>query len=125
MVKAFDLRDIEKGCAYSLHRISKFIEPCLLLLLTRRTSHGYELLERLEELGFHRESMDVGAVYRTLRKLEKDGFVKSSWRDTKGKKRKRTYTVTPQGVHLLALWTERIKERKRALIKFMRIYNQG
>lgn len=116
---------MEKGCAYSLHRVSKFIEPSLLLLLSKKASHGYELIERLEELGFHRESIDIGSVYRTLRKLEKVGFVRSSWEVAKGNQKKRDYVITSDGVRFLALWAERIEERKKALSKFLTIYRKN
>lgn len=119
-----DIQQLEKGCVYSLHRVSKFIEPSLLLLLSKRGSHGYELLDRLGDLGFHRESIDVGSVYRTLRKLEKEGFVRSSWGEAKGRMKKRTYTITPQGIGLLARWADRIEERRRALAKFLAIYRE-
>ena len=124
MPRKSDLQRLEKGCVYSLHRVSKFVEPSLLLLLAKKASHGYELIERLEELGFHRESIDIGSVYRTLRKLEKEGFVRSSWKEAKGKKKKRDYIITPEGLRFLARWAERIEERKRALAKFMRIYQR-
>jgi PadR family transcriptional regulator, regulatory protein PadR len=124
MTRQGDLQRLEKGCVYSLHRVSKFVEPSLLLLLSKKASHGYELIERLEELGFHRESIDIGSVYRTLRKLEKEGFVRSSWEKAAGKKKKRDYLITPEGLRFLARWAERIEERKRALAKFMRIYQQ-
>lgn len=119
------LQRLEKGCAYSLHRVSKFVEPSLLLLLSKKASHGYELIERLEELGFHRESIDIGSVYRTLRKLEKEGFVRSSWKDAAGRKKKRDYIITPEGLRFLARWAERIEERKRALAKFLAIYRES
>ena len=119
-----DLEKKEKGCIYSLHRVSKFIEPSILLFLSRGSSYGYDLIEKLKELGFHKESVDVGAVYRTLRRLEKEGFVRSAWQETKGKKKKRYYNITPEGKILLEMWAERIKERKRALSRFMRIYQK-
>jgi len=121
MVKE-DLEKKEKECIYSLHRISKFIEPSLLLFLSKGTSYGYDLIEKLKELGFHKESIDVGAVYRTLRRLEKEGFVCSTWQKAKSKKKKRYYNITPQGKILLEMWAERIKERKRALSRFVKIY---
>ncbi len=123
MVKE-DLGNKEKECIYSLHRISKFIEPSMLLFLSKGSFYGYDLIEKLKELGFHKESVDVGAVYRTLRRLEKEGFVCSSWQEAKSQKKKRYYNITPQGKILLEMWAERIKERKRALSRFMRIYKQ-
>jgi len=119
-----NLQHKEEGCTYSLHRVSKFIEPSLLLFLSKGSSYGYVLIEKLKELGFHEGAIDVGAVYRTLRKLEKEGFVNSSWQEIQGQKKKRYYDITPQGMQLLEKWTERIKERKRALAKFIRIYQQ-
>lgn len=119
-----DLQKKEKGCTYSLHRVSKFIEPSILLFLSKDSSYGYELIKKLKQLGFHQESVDIGAVYRTLRKLEKEGFVDSSWQETEGKKKKRYYNITPDGIHLLANWTERIKERKKALSRFIKIFHQ-
>jgi DNA-binding PadR family transcriptional regulator len=64
----------------------------------------------------------VGAVYRTLRRLESEGFVRSVWQEGKSKKKKRYYDITPQGKILLEMWAERIKERKRAMSRFMKIY---
>ena len=120
-----DLEKKEKVCIYSLHRVSKFVEPSILLFLSKDSSYGYDLIKRLRQLGFHQESVDIGAVYRTLRKLEKEGLVASSWQETKSKRKKRYYNITPQGKILLEMWTERIKERKRALSRFIKIYQQG
>ena len=118
------LNEKEKGCDFSLHRVSRFIQPSILLFLSRRPSYGYELIEKLKDLGFHEESIDIGAVYRTLRKLEKEGFVKSSWQ-TKESRKKRVYKITPNGKVLLRIWVERIKERKGALEKFIDFYQGG
>ncbi|MCD6080967.1 MAG: helix-turn-helix transcriptional regulator [Candidatus Omnitrophica bacterium] len=118
------LNEKEKGCDFSLHRVSRFIQPSILLFLSREPSYGYELIEKLKSLGFHEESIDVGAVYRTLRRLEKEGFVKSSWQ-IKERRKKRVYKITPNGRVLLRIWVERIKERKEALEKFIKFYQGG
>lgn len=114
------LQEKEKGCDYSLHRISRFLQPSLLLFLSKSPSCGYELIDKLRNLGFHKEAIDVGAVYRNLRKLEKEKFVRSVWE--KGKRKKRLYKITPQGKTLLKMWVGRIKERKKALEKFVKLY---
>lgn len=119
------LNNKEKGCDYSLHRISRFIQPSLLLVLSKGSSYGYQLIEDLKDLGFHQESIDIGAVYRTLRKMEKEGFVKSLWGKDKTKRRKRYYKITPSGRSLLKMWIARIKERKQALEKFIALYKGG
>mgnify|MGYP000032265297 CR=1 FL=1 len=125
------IRDLKKGldkqeahCDFSLHRVSRFIQPSLLLFLSKGASYGYELIDKLKGLGFHKESIDVGAVYRTLRKLEREGFVKSAW-VKKDSRRKRVYKITSEGRALLKAWIERVKERKQALEKFIKIYQGG
>jgi len=118
------LNEKEKGCDFSLHRVSRFIQPSILLFLSRKPSYGYELIEKLKSLGFHEEAIDIGAVYRTLRRLEEEGFVKSSWQ-VKERRKKRVYKITPNGKVLLRIWVERIKERKEALEKFIEFYQGG
>ena len=115
------LDEKEKGCDFSLHRVSRFIQPSLLLFLSKGPSYGYELIDKLKMLGFHKDTIDIGAVYRTLRKMEKEGFVKSLWK-IGGARRKRVYQITPQGKTLLKAWIERVKERKQALGKFIDLY---
>jgi len=111
----------ERSCDYSLHRVSRFIQPSILLFLSKSVSYGYELTEKLRDLGFDKD-LDVGAVYRTLKILEKDGFVKSFWEEGKTKRPKRYYKITRQGRSLLRLWAQRIDVRKHALEKFLNLY---
>src|SRR5204862_6222014 len=59
-------------------RIERFVEPSLLLLLRERPLHGYELLERIPELGVEGR-VDIGNLYRLLRSLEEEGLVQSEW----------------------------------------------
>ncbi len=118
-----ELDEKEKGCTFSLQRLSRFIQPSLLLFLSKGQCHGYDLIEKLGVLGFHKEAIDIGAVYRTLRKLEKEGYVKSFWSSQKGRKR-RVYRITSRGRTLLKFWIERVKERKEALNKFIIIYQE-
>ncbi len=39
--------------------------------------HGYKLIQMLMDIGF--SSVDQGNVYRTLRKLEKENLISSTW----------------------------------------------
>ena len=99
--------------------ISRFVEPCLLLLLHRGDSHGYDLLERLKEFGFADDTVDSSVVYRYLRAMEDRGFVTSSW-DTEGPgPPRRVYHITEEGKAALNSWVEGIKELKRELERFL------
>ena len=122
MKKELDAK--ERACDFSIRRISRFIEPSILLFLSRQDYHGYELIDRLSFLGFHKEDIDIGAVYRVLRRLEKEGFVRSKW-ESRGGRRRRVYRITRQGKELLASWVGRIRERREALDRFIAVYEEG
>src|SRR3989338_11286799 len=75
--------------------VQRFIEPCILLLLSRGSSHGYGLLEDLEK--HCGEKVDIGNLYRTLRKMETNGWVKSEWGANKAGRDRRIYTISKSG----------------------------
>jgi DNA-binding PadR family transcriptional regulator len=116
------LKEKEKLCDYSLHRVSRFIQPSLLLFLARRPTHGYQLIDDMKSLGFHDSEVDIGAVYRNLRKLEAEGFVVSSWEKGESRRKRRNYRITLSGRDLLDQWAGRIRERMKSLEEFIRIY---
>lgn len=74
--------------------------PSLLLLLAERPAHGYELTERLTEMGF--SAGGTSAVYRELKRLEDDGLVAGTWEapPSRGPARK-VYGLTPGGKRAL------------------------
>ena len=76
-----------------------FLRPCVLLLLREQPAHGYDLLQRLRALGFERD--DPGGLYRTLRALEDDGLVSSSWEPSAVGPDRRTYDLTRRGREVL------------------------
>jgi poly-beta-hydroxybutyrate-responsive repressor len=86
------------------------------LLLLREPGHGYELLDRLNNYGL--STVDTGGLYRHLRRLEKQGFLASSW-DTEGRgPARRMYTVTSAGIAHLAQWVDIARQQARALQEF-------
>ncbi|HHX25932.1 MAG TPA: PadR family transcriptional regulator [Firmicutes bacterium] len=105
-------------------RMAKFMEPCLLLLLRGQRSHGYELMERLGDLGFEGTSSDMATLYRTLRQLEDDGMVLSEWEEGSQGPKKRVYELTEDGLILLENWALVIKENRDRLARFLVKYEQ-
>lgn len=93
-----------------------------MLLLKQRTSHGYELMARLEEYGFSADSVDPGAVYRTLRRLEAEGAVESEWETSEAGPAKRQYKITEDGKELLDAWAKALRRTKEHIDKFLNDY---
>jgi poly-beta-hydroxybutyrate-responsive repressor len=105
-------------------RIERFQVPAILLLLRERPTHGYELIERLPELTAE-ERVDVGNLYRVLRRLEQDGFVTSEWDASLPGPAKRTYELTDDGRALLDRWSEGLRETQARLDAFLKRYDEG
>src|ERR671934_440880 len=101
-------------------RVERFVEPSLLLLLRERPLHGYELLERIPELGEGR--VDIGNLYRLLRKLEDEGLVRSEWSADLPGPAKRTYELTAEGRRLLDRWAEALRGAQETISAFLQRY---
>ncbi len=105
-------------------RVERLGEPALLLLVSRGTTHGYELLERLPDL-VGEERVDVGNVYRALRALEDDGLVVSEWKADLPGPAKRSYTLTNEGRALLAEWLRALDALRDDLTTFLDHSKEG
>jgi poly-beta-hydroxybutyrate-responsive repressor len=109
-------------CGCSEQRVPRQLQPLILLILKGKDSYGYELIEKISEFRFHDSPPDVGAVYRNLRSMEKEGWVKSKW-DTKGSgPAKRIYRITSQGEEILHGWAITLRKRREALDQFLNLY---
>lgn len=112
------------GCERRDLRVERFIQPCLLLLLHEKPSHGYELLERLNDFGFEYNFPGTGAVYRNLRSMEDDGLVSSDWDVVQSGPARRLYSLTPVGVDAIHVWAAHARGRVEALERFLSRYEQ-
>jgi PadR family transcriptional regulator PadR len=110
-------------CSCSLGRLSRLIEPGILLALKRQCcSHGYELADCVAKMELTDSEVEPGAVYRILRDLEAQGCVVSSW-DTSGRgPARRRYELTPVGEELLQMWVQVLTRRRDALNQFLAAY---
>jgi PadR family transcriptional regulator, regulatory protein PadR len=102
-------------------RVERFVEPTLLLLLRERPLHGYELLERIPELGVEGR-VDIGNLYRLLRSLEQEGLVRSEWSADLPGPAKRTYELTEEGHRLLDRWAEALRRAQTTISGFLERY---
>ena len=105
-------------------RISRFLEPCLLLLLRGDATHGYNLLDALRQFGFTPGSVDASVVYRILHEMEEAGWVSSQW-DTAGSgPPRRVYTVTADGEEYLAAWINDLRRTRDEIDQFIATYTR-
>jgi len=104
-------------------RPKNWLEPVILVSLRQWNYYGYEMLERLTPFGY--EAMNPGTLYRTLRRMEQNGHVKSEWETAKAGPARRKYHLTEAGERYLDLWVEGMKHYQQAVNTFFRLYTGG
>ena len=97
-----------------------WLVPVLLLMLRQWSSYGYELMEKMSTFGL--VAMNPGTFYRTLRQMEKDGMVSSSWDTSEGGPARRMYSITDAGEAYLNYWAESLNQYQRMMDTFFRLY---
>jgi DNA-binding PadR family transcriptional regulator len=103
----------------------QYLSLCLLLLLSRKNSYGYELLERLGKATFTMRIPGPGTVYKNLRMLEEHKFLKSDWVTKSSGPAKRVYKITREGREILEAWSVSLRQHKKALEDFLAEYQKS
>ncbi len=102
--------------AWSKH----WLVPVILLMLREWNSYGYELMEKMSSFGV--EVINPGAFYRTLRQMEKDGIVSSTWSTSEAGPARRVYSITVAGEAYLKFWAESLEQYQKIMGTFFRLY---
>lgn len=89
--------------------LRRFLRPAILLLLAEEPVHGYELMNKLKELGVGRGA-EPSLVYRILHVLERSGLAESRLDDSGAGPARKVYALTPQGMEMLDLWMSNLDE---------------
>ena len=105
-------------------RVRGFLQPCLLVALSRGEGHGYSLLDRLEKFGFDSEQLDPSLVYRALRDMEDSGWVESRWDDDSQGPRRRVYQILPGGEAHLAGWIDDLRRVRNEIDLVVQTYQE-
>jgi len=100
-----------------------FLTPWLLLLIRSLSMHGYQLMQTMTMLGL--TAFDPTTVYRTLRRLEKEGLIISDWKTGEAGPAKRVYSLTEVGEELLGTWASALEQYQNVLNRFFDLYTEA
>lgn len=98
-----------------------FLRPCLLLMIGEAPAYGYDLLERLRDMGF--KQIDPGLLYRSLRAMEQEGLLVSGWTNSEVGPPRRTYQLSEEGRDWLHAWAGSVRQTERILGQFLVRYD--
>src|SRR5215831_1424040 len=86
-------RELKKGSA----------ELLILSLLEARPRHGYELSKLIEVRSDGQIAFHIDSLYPLLYRLEERGWIRGTWVEKAGERRRRLYKLTADGRRMLAL----------------------
>ena len=85
-------------------------EMLILSQLEHRPSHGYEIAQLIESRSNGALAFHVASLYPILYRLERRGLIAGRWVEKSGQRRRRYYSLTPEGRKVLAAqrrtWSE-------------------
>jgi len=98
----------------------RFVEPVVLFLLKQKgRSYGYELSGELAAHALTDADIEAAALYRTLRQLEKNGFVHSEWDSGHSGPARRLYMLTELGELHLVEWITVLDHMSKSMARFV------
>lgn len=81
-----------------IQQVRKGSTPLLVLsVLMQGPLHGYAIMRALEARSQGYFTMNAALLYPTLHQMEQDGLVQASWAEGSGSRRRKIYTITPDG----------------------------
>jgi PadR family transcriptional regulator PadR len=105
-------------------KLERYIQPSILLALFVKPSHGYELIQGIQEFGFVEGQAPPGMIYRHLRQMEEDGLVSSQWLTEESGPAKRVYSLSSEGVAMLEIWVGYMENQASKLNAFVDRFRQ-
>ena len=107
-------------CTCAMGHLYRFIEPVLLLIIREKgRSYGYDLTTSVAQYAFTDAEIEKAVLYRTLRRLEKNGYVTSDWDVEEPGPARRVYTLTKDGRAHLREWGQVLSKVAGSMTRFV------
>jgi PadR family transcriptional regulator PadR len=99
------------------------LAPFVLLAVSLERSHGYGIEDYLRALGLF--GITMSTLYRTLRQMEKDGFLESTWEPGPTGPARRVYSITDAGHVWLDSSAAMLNAYRDTIDRFFGLYGAG
>jgi poly-beta-hydroxybutyrate-responsive repressor len=96
------------------------VEPALLILIGKKSRHGYALHDALKELGIR--PIHPSVVYRTLRQMEELGWISATWDTTEGSQGppRKIFSLTDAGEEALQTWQDELTRAQESIQRLLK-----
>ena len=110
----------QRPCTCAMGHLYRFVEPVLLLMLKEKgRSYGYDLSADLSRYAFTDAEIERAVLYRTLRRLEENGYVTSDWDTEEPGPARRVYSLTKEGKQHLREWADVLSNVAAGMSRFV------
>lgn len=82
--------------------------------------HGYGILLRIEQISGQALTIEQGALYPALYRLEKQGLLSTKWGTSDNNRRAKYYSLTAAGLKRLHIETESWERSARAVMSVLK-----
>ncbi len=89
------------------------LEGCLLAIIVRGETYGYEMIEKLESFGF--DMVSEGSIYPVLLRMQKEKLVNTVMKPSPTGPNRKYYSITEAGIEELAEYQKRWNELSKAV----------
>lgn len=76
--------------------------PMVLSILAGGESYGYAILQQISAMSGGQLEWSEGMLYPVLHRLEKGGLISATWKKAETGRRRRYYSLTPEGKRQLS-----------------------
>jgi poly-beta-hydroxybutyrate-responsive repressor len=99
------------------------LAPFVLLAVSLQRGHGYVIEDYLRALGLF--GITMSTLYRTLRQMEKEGYLESTWEPGPTGPARRVYTLTDTGSAWLDTSAGMLNAYRDTIDRFFGLYGSG
>ena len=99
------------------------LAPFVLLAVSMQRAHGYVIEDYLRAFGLFGVTMST--LYRTLRQMEKDGFLQSTWEPGPTGPARRVYSITDAGHDWLDSSAAMFDTYRQTIDRFLDVYGDA
>ena len=95
------------------------LDMLILHSLTLGAMHGYAIAQHIGRVSEDVLRVEQGSLYPALDRLQRQGWVKSDWRETPTKRQARYYTITASGRKQLGVELTRYDQVSGAIARVL------
>jgi PadR family transcriptional regulator, regulatory protein PadR len=95
------------------------LDMLILKTLQLEPMHGYGIAVRIEQISKGVFQVNPGSLFPAFRRLERDGLMKTEWRETENSRRAKYYALTPDGRKKLKSEAQQWRRQSGAIARIL------